>query len=233
MKWKTLSVIALFFYFVQTECMIVADCGSLDYESSQYYQSVITSHYIRVEGKGRVDVSHETTMMLFNQEDILDAVQRAYAHLLKEGEQPEFVVEQHGQGRWKYVNKSGNKSEIVELHRCAEPNRPSMLVLYTKGDRFFGDFQAIIEIEFRSQTETACTYQVAVFAYPQSAISRFFARRLGIAERYFRAKTNDMIELSVRICSVLTEWNEEQQAISPLPEYLETARNDTPRTFIE
>jgi hypothetical protein len=227
MKRNLLSLMALLF-LVQSECLLAADCGTRDYESSPYYQSVITSHYIRIAGEGRIDVSHETTLLLFNQDDILDAVQRAYAHLLKEGEQPEFVVKQHGEGNWNYVNKSGNRSEIMELHRCAEPNRPSKLVLYTKGERFFGDFQAVIVIQFRLQTETACSYQVEVFAYPRSAISRFFARRLGIAERYFRTKTAEMIELSVRICSILTEWEEKQQAAPAWPDGLETARIGSP-----
>lgn len=122
MEKKTLLAMT-FFFLVQAEAWIMADCGSRGYESTSYYQHVITSHYIRVEGEGSVDVSHAATVVLFNHEDVLDAVQRVYANLLKEGEKPEFVVEQHGQGRWSYVNKSGNKSEIVELHRCAEPNR--------------------------------------------------------------------------------------------------------------
>ena len=55
--------------------------------------------------------------------------------------------------------------------------------------------------------EDACTYKVIVYAYPENAVSRFFARHLGIAERYFHQKTKDITALSIAISKHLLSLN--------------------------
>lgn len=170
------------------------------FKESPRYQSVLRSKYIRISGEGRLGVSYEAARLLFEKDDMLDAVQQAYGELLAEGEQPEFVVKQHGPRHWGYVNKSGHNSEIIELHRRMEPGKPAELVLYTEGERFFGNFRAVINVNVEPVSSEEIRYDVLVYAYPDNAVSRFFARHLGIAERFFRHKTDEITELATRIC---------------------------------
>ena len=173
------------------------------YLESAHYQSVLNADYISINGDGDIDVSYAEARNLFLQENILNAVQQAYAQLLEEGEKPEFVVEQHGDRRWSYVNKSGQYSEIIELHRDIEENQAAKLVLYAEGERFFGNFRAVIKVSVHEINAATCRYGVTVYAYPENAVSRFFARHLGIAERFFRHKTKEITDLTVRICKAL------------------------------
>jgi hypothetical protein len=39
-----------------------------------------------------------------------------------------------------------------------------------------------------------------VYAYPENNISRFFARHLRLAQRYFDGKTDEITGLTKRIC---------------------------------
>lgn len=173
------------------------------YLESPHYQSVLHANHILINGDGDIAVSYAEARNLFLQENMLDAVQQAYAQLLEEGEKPEFVIEQHSDRRWSYVNKSGQYSEIIELHRDIEENQPARLVLYAAGERFFGNFKAVIKVDVSEVTANSCRYRVTVYAYPENAVSRFFARHLGIAERFFRYKTKEITDLTVRICKAL------------------------------
>lgn len=186
----------------------------LPYTLTSEYQSVITSHYIRIEGAGSLDVPFAAAHHLFLQENILDTIQQAYAQLLKEGETPEFTIKQHRVGHWSYVNKADQFSEIIELHRRIDADQPASLVLFTRGERFFGSFRAVITVHVTPVSpETSC-YEVEVLAYPENSFSRFFARRLGLAERFFRDKTKEVTDLTVRICRFLTSPDQPCSAAS-------------------
>jgi hypothetical protein len=180
-----------------------ASASTASYLDSPHYQSVLEAHHILINGDGDIDVSYAEARNLFLQENILDAVQQAYAQLLEDDEKPEFVIEQHGDRRWSYVNKDGQYSEIIELHRHIKENEPARLVLYAEGERFFGNFRAVIKVNVQEINATSCRYGVTVYAYPENSVSRFFARHLGIAERFFRYKTKEITDLTVRICKAL------------------------------
>ncbi len=193
-----LFTFGMFAWFMLTD-LSRADAPA-DFQLTPQYQSVLNAHHIRITGEGQLDVSYEAARVLFEQDDILDAVQVAYAQLLEDGEAPEFVVEQRGHRHWGYVNKSGHQSEIIELHRQLEPDQAAELVLYSEGERFFGRFRAVIKVHVAPVSAEAIRYDVLVYAYPENAVSRFFARRLGIAERFFRHKTAEITGLATRIC---------------------------------
>lgn len=188
---------------ISLSCACHLHASSVPYLDSPHYQSVLKAHHILITGDGDIDISYAEARNLFLQENILDAVQQAYAQLLEEGEKPEFVIEQHGDRRWSYVNKAGQYSEIIELHRDIEESQPARLVLYAEGERFFGNFRAIIKVNVNEVSASSCQYRVTVYAYPENAVSRFFARHLGIAERFFRYKTKEITDLTVRICKAL------------------------------
>ena len=192
------NVLALFWLWS------VAYGSAAPFQDTDYYQSVATSHYIRVEGEGLVDVPFAEARRLFEQDDILDAVQVAYRNLLPPGEQPEFTVQQEATNRWSYLNKANQRSVMVELHRSLDDADDARLVFYSEGERFFGDFRAVIDISVRGE-DVQSRYAVTVMAYPVNSFSRFFARHLGVVPRFFRTKTTEITELAVMICRYLAD----------------------------
>ena len=180
-----------------------------DYTQSEAYRSVIESHFIEIHGQGTVNIPFPAARDLFESDRILDIIQESYADLLPKGEEPEFVVEAAGTNAWHYTNRKQETSRILELHRSFTGDLGGHLVFYTEGQRFFGTFRAIIDIHVSEAgpEEDACTYKVIVYAYPENAVSRFFARHLGIAERYFHQKTKDITALSIAISKHLLSLN--------------------------
>jgi hypothetical protein len=171
------------------------------------YRSVLDAHYIEAGGTGLVEVAFRDAVILFERVNLLDDVQAAYAQRLGEGEKPEFVIAQESTNRWSYVNKSGHESVIQELHRAIQTNgNNAAVVYYTEGERFFGKFRAIIEVLVQPAGEgDASRYEVAVYAYPVNSFSRFFARHLGVVDRFFRDKTREITQLAVTICRDLMD----------------------------
>lgn len=178
-----------------------------DYRATEAYRSVVEAHYIQAGGTGLVDVAFRDAVVLFERVNLLDDVQAAYARMLGEGEKPEFVITQETTNRWSYVNKSGHASVIEELHRAIQTNGNEAAVVYfTEGERFFGKFRAVIEVAVRPDEDGAAShYEVAVYAYPVNSFSRFFARHLGVVDRFFRDKTREITHLAVSICRDLME----------------------------
>ena len=168
-------------------------------------RSVLESHYIPCASTGEVRVAIGELVRLFNHSNLVDHIQSAYARQLPAGERPEFVVQTDGSNRWHYVNKSGQHSEIHELARTQDARAGVVEVVYfSRGRRFFGDFRALIHVRIVGDGGSGFSrYESQVWAYPESALPRFFARHLGLVESFFRDKTSELTELSVRICDGL------------------------------
>lgn len=183
-------------------CLLLA-VHAAGYTNSEPYRSVLDAHYIEINGSGDVPVAFRAAKDVFESDNILDLIQAAYDDMLPEGEEPEFVIETVGPNAWQYVNLAGETSRILQLHRTFARNGEGHLVLYSDGDRFFGTYRAVIDITVRDAGESASAYAVTVYAYPENAVSRFFARHFGMAERYFRNKTREITDISVAISRYL------------------------------
>lgn len=167
-------------------------------------RSVLDAHHIPCQSTGEVSVAIGELVRLFSHSNLVDHIQSEYARQLPAGERPEFVVKPDGSNRWHYVNKSGHRSEIHELARASDARAGVVEVIYySRGRRFFGDFRALIHVRIVGEGSGASRYTAAVWAYPESALPRFFARHLGLVESFFRDKTRELTELSVRICDGL------------------------------
>ena len=171
-----------------------------DYQHSDAYRSVLDRHYIKAGGTGMVEVSFSDAVVLFEQENLLNDVQAAYAKMLKDGQTPEFTIQVDATNQWSYVNKAGQQSVIIELHRLIGTEDRASLVYYSAGERFFGKFRAVIVIDVVPADLGASAYEVTVYAYPENSFSRFFARHLGVVDRFFRTKTTEITALAVDIC---------------------------------
>jgi hypothetical protein len=176
-----------------------------DFDPAAFAQSrpkaaaVLTNHFIRVDASGRVDTAFDAARAIFCDEGAFQTIQAEYARMLPEGETPEFVVQRISPTDYYYVNRKGQRSEVTELYRRGPTDTDVEVVYHVKGRRFFGGFQALVRVVVSKRDAGGLEWRAAVFAYPESAAPRFFARHLGIVGRYFRSKTDDVSELFIRI----------------------------------
>lgn len=164
--------------------------------------SVISNHYIHVTGRGELAVAFTNAINLLEMDDVLSAVQEAYSDLLDEGEKPEFVIKQEEDGRYSFINKKKQFTEIHELLRGPGEDGAMRMVLYVEGERGFGHFKSLNYIRVRGIGDEGkrTEWEVDVFAFPENSVSRFFARNLGLVERFFRKKTKFISGLATDVC---------------------------------
>lgn len=159
---------------------------------------------IRVRTGGQVNVPYAEAAQLLSSPTILADVQAEYARMLPRGERPEFVITQLGPSTYHYVNRAGQETRIEELFRAEFEGPRSQIAFYAAGRRFFGPFRALIVIS-AWPAAAGLAYEAEVYAYPEYAVSRFFARHLGLVERFFRYKTAEIEHRAVRIGTSLIE----------------------------
>jgi len=174
--------------------------GKIPAENHELVRSVTDQSYIPVSLHGSVAVPFATAVFLFQQENMLDRVQVEYGRLLPEGEKPEFKVKQETTNRWSYVNRKKQQSVITEVYRNLSDENTAELVYHTEGKRFFGEFEALTHVKLRREENSETHFTLEVYAYPKVAVSRFLARHLGLVERYFVDKTDELTTLTVNIC---------------------------------
>ena len=126
-------------------------------------------------------------------------VQRTYARMLPAGQKPEFVIRQASTNTYYYVNKYGERSDIRELLRRADTSESIRCAYQVRGRRFFGLFEAVIQIEARRVSGGTTSYTVDVYARPEVTVTRFLARHLPLADLYFQRKTREVVTLVVGI----------------------------------
>lgn len=186
---------------------VVADRLPIEVQGHPLVQGVLAQHYIHIRGSGRIEVAYPKALAMLELEDVLTEVQRAYMELLPEGEAAEFVITLEEAGAYSFVNRKQQHTRIEELLRRSCVEDGTDMVLHAAGTRAFGAFQSVTWIHV-----TACTLNpdesewfVEVFAFPENSFSRFFARNMGIARRFFRQKTQEISELATEITLHLFE----------------------------
>ena len=58
----------------------------------------------------------------------------------------------------------------------------------------------LIALSLKWTEDDICHYDVAVYAFPERAFTRFFARHLKLIERFFRKRTDVIGQLIVAVC---------------------------------
>lgn len=178
--------------------------GAFTLEDHHLCRRVLSNDCIVVEAGGLTAIPMPAVRALLAEDDLLTAVQEEYVRL-QSNAPPEFVIQRTGPSQYHYVNRKGQETEITEVFRMAATDGQSVrMALYSKGRRFFGEFQTLIDITVNETDEAGqSAYAVTVYAYPEHAISRFFIRHLGIVESFFRDKTREIETLSNAICNSL------------------------------
>lgn len=169
---------------------------------------------IRASSGGSVPVDYNKAMLLLETPTLLTDVQDAYSELMPDGEEPEFTIEQNSTNSYFYINRKGERTDIVEVVRKKTSDTTFDIVYYSAGKRFFGHYQAVIHVQVTSAGDEASKYVASVYAYPENAFSRFFARRLGLVKRFFNKKTAEMSGIITTITCNLCERTEEETTVA-------------------
>jgi hypothetical protein len=167
-------------------------------------RELLAKDFICAETTGTVSVSIQSAISVLQQPSFLTRVQEEYEKMLPPGKHPEFVVQQSSTNTWFFINDHQERTDITEVaKRLTEPDTFD-LAYYTHGRRFFGSYQALIQIRL-IRTGDSTGYTVAVYAYPENSFGRFFARHLQLVEKYFRSKTAEIsglaVQISTRLCN--------------------------------
>ncbi len=160
---------------------------------------------IYAETQGEVEVDFSNALVVFAGSNLLQEVQEAYCTLIAKDHTPEFTIRQHSANTYFYVNKDGERTDIKEVVRRQTSENTFDIVYYSTGKRFFGDYQAVIHVRISGGDGKSSHYTASVYAYPENMISRFFARRLGLVERFFKGKTQEMTGIITTIFCNLCE----------------------------
>ncbi len=145
---------------------------------------------IFVETSGIVPVNFNQALGVLRHPAFMTNVQTAYNEMIDDDGKPEFTIQQTSTNTYFYVNRKGERTDITELARRQTSASCFDIVLYSAGKRSFGNYQAVIHVQVVAEGENASRYVAMVHAYPENAVSRFFARHLGLIERYFNKKTS-------------------------------------------
>lgn len=181
--------------------------------------ALLKPNTIRVRDGGNLAVQFESVVRLLEEPDLLRRIQDEYARTLPAGASPEFMIQTDGDRTWSFVNRHGQTSRVEEVARIADSaNRGGVrFIFYARGERFFGDFESLTDIQARPDENGGVRYEIEELAYPHSAVIRFFTRQLGLVERFFRSKTREIEDLAVVICRRLLEPTFDATAVPPAP----------------
>lgn len=157
------------------------------------------------ETEGVVPVDFAQALKVFAHPDLLVNVQAAYTEKVLEEGAPEFSIQQTSETEYHYVNRKGERTDIAEVMRAKTSGETFDIVLYSTGKRFFGKYQAVIHVQLLDCGEAGVGYVASVYAYPENAVSRFFARHLNLVEKYFNKKTEHLTEMITVISTSLCE----------------------------
>lgn len=163
-------------------------------------QALLARNTIRVEGAGALAVNFADAVRVLAQSNLLTRVQEEYARSLPEGQKPEFVLTPMASNAWSFVNRKNQYSEVHEIGRAPLGTNGLMTAFYSKGERFFGDFESATVIAVTADGPGRVRYDVRVFAFPHQVFCRFVARHLGLVERFFRGKTAEIEGIATRVC---------------------------------
>jgi len=171
-------------------------------------QSILSNKCIRIDASGKADASFADLLTVSRRPDLLEAVQREYAAMLPEGKKPEFEIQETAPGKYFYINCKDQESHLTELMREMQPDGRIHAVYAVSGERFFGEFQAIVHVAVADEGFGKVSYYAEVYAWPANLFCRGLARGLQFAvASFFRSKTGDMTDMFIKVCSRLVEEN--------------------------
>ena len=163
--------------------------------------AVLDANPIQVKLCDATEVPYEQVLWILGLPDALSALQAAYVRTLPAGTAPEFEVRrmEHVEGGYFYINRQKERTEVLEIVRGRDDQGRVDLLYFARGRRFFGDFSAVIAVLVMPDGDGTSRYQASIFARPDDATVRFFARHLHLVEMFFRTKTAELNRIFVAV----------------------------------
>ena len=171
-------------------------------------QKILSNKCICIEAKGKADANFAELLTVSRRPDLLEAIQREYAAMLPAGKKPEFEIQETAPGKYFYLNSKNQESHLTELMRELQSDGKIHAVYIVCGERFFGDFEALVHVAIADVESGKVSYVAEVYAWPENSFCRGLARGLQFAvSSFFRSKTGDMTDMFIKVCSRLVEEN--------------------------
>lgn len=173
---------------------------------------------IRAEMSGVVQIPFARALEIYAQPGLIENVQHEYGTLLADHGTPEFTIHQSSTNSYFYINRNGQRTDLIEVVRRPASDLVFDVILYTSGTRFFGFYEAVIHVQLTENSAGETRYDAVVYAYPENALSRFLGRRLHLVERYFKKKTRSMSEIICTIsCGLCRQMDTSRSSMSERP----------------
>jgi hypothetical protein len=166
-------------------------------------EALLKQKVIHLSACGDAEMDIQSAEALLQENDLLVTVQRAYAELIPEGTENKAEIHKTGEGSYFYRNRKGRTARVEEVGRRCEPGRVSVLY-YAEGERFFGRFETLAQVVLTEESSGRCRYEVTVAAYPETSIVRWIGRT-GVVNRFFRSKTDELVDLAVALTGRIVE----------------------------
>lgn len=183
-------------------------CGAVELDPAAAkhasVESLVQKKCIYLEAAGKADMSMDMASGLLGRQDMLETIQQAYEDMLPEGASAEFTVRKESEGKYSYVNRHNQQTQIEEVAKTVVPDEKVLVALYSEGRRFFGAYQSLVQVEVKPAPEGGVSYAVCVYAYPESRMLRLVSKVPGV-KRFFKNKTAEMTELTLSICQKIYE----------------------------
>jgi hypothetical protein len=195
-------------FILAAACSGAPALETADFLADSPAKELLEKECIRAATSGMVPIPFDSAARILDQQDLLEIVQAEYARSISEEGSVKFPIIETAPGHFHYINQKGQRTDIVELYRSQSEDSAFDIILQASGKRFFGHYDVIIHVQVQDASADGVVYTAQVHAYPHNGPMRFFARRMGSVERYFRKNTSNIEWLACSIGQGLAEKEE-------------------------
>ena len=182
MKWFALNMTAM---LLSASAFAL---GTVDLLDSPDAKDVLGKKCIRLGTSEVLPIDFETACRVLEQSKLVEAVQEEFIRSVSGNGKADFPIIGTGGGRYHYINEKGKRTDIAELYRKQTDVYSFDYIVQASGKRFFGGYDVIIHLQVVDAGSIGVVYSVSIHAYPHNGITRFSARKLAPAKKYFKKK---------------------------------------------
>ena len=163
--------------------------------------SLLEKNCIQTAISGVIPPRWDATTQMLSRPDFIQWIQTEYQRSVSKDGKCSIPIVGTGNGTYYYVNKKNQRTEILELYRNQTTKTTFDIIYLAKGKCFFGKYEVLIHVHAIDAGEVGTVYTAAIHAYPHNGPLRFFARRLGTVEHFFKRKTQLIANITDKICT--------------------------------
>ena len=167
-------------------------------------EKLLNKRCIRTDIAGMLPVAFDDAAFFLAQPRLMQRLQEGYWKTTDQDESTGISILESAPGHYYYISGKNQRTEIQELFRGPTADDAFDVLLQASGKRFFGKYDVIIHLQILDIPRSGVAYVAEIHAYPRNMALRFFARRLGTIERYFKKQTGLMVYIARKISSDLS-----------------------------